>query len=530
MNALELRRRTLGKGVYKKTVEGNPAIAQGSLSRRYPGIEMQGWTEQAQYKGNQLFDASKLQTRSVGGAAVTNNGDGSFTVSGSGNLSSVFSYYYDYSHEETIELLQSGEKIKVNQRPTVVPTIVMQLIQSETTQQTVSTGGYTITEDDIQNPDFHIRLLMYGNSGAEIVPGTYKPMVYQDGDGTWEPYTGGAPSPSPDYPQEIVSAGNWNEETQKYEYGVKLTGAQLFDISKVITEEGVVINNGDGTLTVKTSVGSNGVAAKFPHRLRDYCPDIVPGKTYYLYADSTGSEKFIYFSKSKFVWDFGSGRAITDDDLDSIVFFYASGLSTEATVSNIMITEVSNAPHEPYKPPQTVILTADRPLTKWDKLEKRNGQWGWAYKSAEAVFDGGEEWSQYSGGNVVAVFLIVLPNTPLEFQTSLCDKYRNINYAWDVNYDGVFGIYSDNAVFTAKYFRPPSAAVETVEQWKAWLSENPLTLWHETEAETFIPLTASEQEQMNSLYTYRPTTVLSNNQNCDMSLTYKTRKSMEVTT
>ena len=56
MNALELRRRTLGKGVYKKTVEGNPAIAQGSLSRRNPGITMQGWTEQAQYEGNQLFD------------------------------------------------------------------------------------------------------------------------------------------------------------------------------------------------------------------------------------------------------------------------------------------------------------------------------------------------------------------------------------------------------------------------------------------------------------------------------------------
>ena len=46
MNILEARRRTLGKGVYKKTVEGNPAIAQGSLARRYPGITMQGWTKQ----------------------------------------------------------------------------------------------------------------------------------------------------------------------------------------------------------------------------------------------------------------------------------------------------------------------------------------------------------------------------------------------------------------------------------------------------------------------------------------------------
>lgn len=40
----------------------------------------------------------------------------------------------------------------------------------------------------------------------------------------YEPYTGGKPSPSPDYPQEIKNVGKWNEETQKYEVDVKVTG------------------------------------------------------------------------------------------------------------------------------------------------------------------------------------------------------------------------------------------------------------------------------------------------------------------
>lgn len=43
---------------------------------------------------------------------------------------------------------------------------------------------------------------------------------------------------------------------------------------------------------------------------------------------------------------------------------------------------ITNEQTDPDKN-QTVTLTADRPLTKWDKLEKRNGQWGWVYKSAE---------------------------------------------------------------------------------------------------------------------------------------------------
>ena len=53
----------------------------------------------------------------------------------------------------------------------------------------------------------------------------------------------------------------------------------------------------------------------------------------------------------------------------------------EITIANAQTDATKN---------QTVTLTADRPLTKWDRLEKRNGQWGWVYKSAEVVFDGSE--------------------------------------------------------------------------------------------------------------------------------------------
>lgn len=189
---------------------------------------------------------------------------------------------------------------------------------------------------------------------------------------------------------------------------------------------------------------------------------------------------------------------------------------------------ITNAQTDPDKN-QTVTLTADRPLTKWDRLEKRGGQWGWVYKSAKVVFDGSEKWSLYPNEYVGTLFYTILPNASSGFQTSLCDKYRNVNRIWDKSYNGALGIYGDHNIQSSKYFRPPSAAVETVEQWKAWLSENPLTLWYETEVETFVPLTTAEQEAMNALHTYRPTTVLSNDAGCEMSLTYKTRKSMEVT-
>ena len=45
----------------------------------------------------------------------------------------------------------------------------------------------------------------------------------------YEPYTGGKPSPSTEYPQEIKSVGQWNEEKQKYEVDVKVTGKNLLN-------------------------------------------------------------------------------------------------------------------------------------------------------------------------------------------------------------------------------------------------------------------------------------------------------------
>ena len=48
----------------------------------------------------------------------------------------------------------------------------------------------------------------------------------------YEPYTGGKPSPSPEYLQEIKNSGKWNEEKQKYEVNVKVTGKNLLNLQK----------------------------------------------------------------------------------------------------------------------------------------------------------------------------------------------------------------------------------------------------------------------------------------------------------
>nr|DAG11438.1 MAG TPA: Baseplate structural protein [Bacteriophage sp.] len=141
----------------------------------------------------QLFDASKLPTKSAGGATVTNNGDGSFTISGSGNLTDNFIYYYNYSHEETLNLLKAGN-ISLRNGATTNPRFLVQLkTKDDTTSSTTllqleNNEIDPITQEMLNNPDTFLRIFFFGLNGSAIQAGTIKPMLYQDGDGTWEPF------------------------------------------------------------------------------------------------------------------------------------------------------------------------------------------------------------------------------------------------------------------------------------------------------------------------------------------------------
>lgn len=178
----------------------------------------------------------------------------------------------------------------------------------------------------------------------------------------YEPYTYGVPSPSVEYPQAIDIAGSGGS------INVKVVGANLFDISKVQGISGAsgsqTTNNNDGTLLVQSSQGdSSGGYEDGKNVLRDLCPELRVGDVAVLSAKSTGSDKRIYLRGSKSPWTFGISRTISETDLDSIVMFYASGTSTSATISEIMINAGSVAlPYEPYKTPQSVHLSTPNGL------------------------------------------------------------------------------------------------------------------------------------------------------------------------
>ena len=168
-------------------------------------LEIGGVTEQESTAGNQLFDANWLPTKTQNNITVTNNGDGSFTLSGGVNNDFVLSY--EIKHKDFVKLFKAGKiyaKAETNTMPYFyINKIVDGQNYSLLDLRTSNFAEAEITQDMLDDESAYLIMGFYGYASGTFKGGTIKPMVYQDGDGTWEKFSGGQPAPNPSYPMEI---------------------------------------------------------------------------------------------------------------------------------------------------------------------------------------------------------------------------------------------------------------------------------------------------------------------------------------
>ena len=494
MNVLEARRRLLGAGVYKKTVTGNPAIAQGSLARMYPGIEMQGWTEQKSTTGANLIDYTKAEARTesqsveIVDGGVKWTGDYYFIIPVTG-LKKSQEYTMHYVSDNASNWLFA--------------------YTDGTYAGTVQNGKSAITDPEKDCDKVFIYKSNPNVAGQDMV---FTDIMLNEGSTAlpYEPYTGGAPSPSPEYPQDIVSAGKYDEASGKYEYGVEICGKNLFN------------PNGEHV---------SGLYLGFPINNKDTVSIAIYEKN----SNIDVSGIFFGFTGNGINAEDGYDWVLIDGNIMSngntyyepqngyVSIYPPNKLETFLERYDVMLNDgrAVYPAYEPYKPPQTVTLTSDRPLTKWDKLTKKDGVWGWEYKSKEYVLNGNELCDDTWAPTMV-VYIDDTDNYVAYNEPFYCNNFETVKVS-----NAIGSGFSINVVSYVD--------LQTVEGFKAFCAEKaqkgtPVIIWAEMIKETFVPLSETEQEQMNALHTNRPTTVLSNDADCEMTLTYKTRKSMEVTT
>lgn len=185
----------------------------------------------------------------------------------------------------------------------------------------------------------------------------------------YEPYTGGKPSPSPEYPQEIKSVGQWNEEKQKYEVDVKVTGKNLLNEEHFFDMKNWKNNQYNMRLQPNT---------QYVFSRRD---NVEYGSNIFLSIKNTKDDRFSQIINSNSQPTNKQSVKFKTKETGLVWFLVQnnSGINLKDMLgyAQIEVGEISTE-HELYKE-QTLTLTSDRPITKWDKLVEQDGQIGWLY-------------------------------------------------------------------------------------------------------------------------------------------------------
>lgn len=323
----------------------------------------------------------------------------------------------------------------------------------------------------------------------------------------YEPYTGAKPSPSPAYPQEIVSAA----ENGKIE--VQVNGKNLLEG----LEFGSIDNQGNIIQSTTAYININ----KFI--------EVKEGK----HVINSRDEKrflcaiFLYDKDKQFIRLDQSGDCVVRKGEKYINITSAKSLVDGVDKTQIELTDRSINPtaYEPYKGLQKVQFQLDRPLTKWDAIEKRDGVWGVAYKSKEVVFNGSEDevWRNQTDSSGNTQFYTDLKDCPIKHVSDFvdnfyCDKFTKSSKAGGDIAIGEVRYGSLGAAF-APVFKPKHE-VGTLLLWRDLLKENPITILYVTDSEEFVPFDEETQTALNNLRTYYPTTVMSNSEDCEMEVEY----------
>lgn len=348
-------------------------VLPNSLDAQLEGLELGGKTEQAQTSGKNLANPSEFVIGTLAGDTGNIINLKQYITTGYIPVIPGKRYSTSCGNKFLAHTITAydKEKTKINYPMNMSSEMPEGAAYIRLSYKKIDMAN--VTESDMEE----LKKVCMVNEGSTVLP--------------YEPYTGGKPSPSLEYEQEVKNAGKWNEGTQKYEVDVKVTNAE-----------------------------------------------------------------------------------------------------------------------QNWSKEQTLALTSDRPITKWDRLVEQGGQIGWLYQSNTVVIDGSETWSSSNVPEHI-YFTTVVNNKSGRINTSLCKTYKNNGEpVFNKKHEGEYNIYSDHPTngVSDTAFVPPNETVTTIPQWKEWLNANPIEMLYKTKTTEFVPLPQSEQNAIRALKTYYPTTVI----------------------
>lgn len=512
------------------TKEGETLLLNGAKDDEpFIGLSLYGKSHQNTVAGNQLLDTVNAvnQKFTITGVTVTNNGDGSFTVIGTPTIAegSVFTYYITEGLvlEEGQYTLSSGIACRIDKKDGTAQYVD----NTFTFDSEVDESVYIYWQRDTNNYVDGETIWPMLNIGTTALP--------------WEPYTGGQPSPNPDYPQEIVSVGDDGEiEVTVANDGYVEKGMALSVIKKIALKKGSHIyckNNIfarimnafiiDDPDLIGTSAGviSNG------NSLYSYCYNTL-GITEIQNSGATitgrailpqdwGSGVLYRIESDGLYLYYSINNSGYDDSEDCFVWFWDEELSTEREYKSQSLI-VSTPDGLPGIPVSSGGNYTDENGQQWisDEVDFKRGK----YVKRVRVLNAREErWTD----DWNSVFPDESGNTHV-FNSIISNKFRGKNafcthfrFGAFNNPDNGYDLFSTAKGGGDIGVRASSELASTIEEWNQFIQQNDVIFACALQNPTETDLTPEQITAYQSLHTNYPTTTVMNDSDAGMKAIYK---------
>lgn len=471
----------------KPTAQGTNIQLKDSSDMNIQELHLYGKTEQKTTKGIQLLNLKDAKGGTGDGVTYTPNGDGSFKKTGTatgqvGNIWLKGGYYSDWENKTPIITLEVGKSYYIKD---------CAIFQGQTI--ILSSGSGDIVNVTEEKYPEGIKITGIRNTGFTLNK-TYNEVIYpliaeSSTAVEWEEYTGGQPSPSPDYPQGIESVENPS---------VIVTGKNL-------------------AITQNVRGSNNLVTAK-----------IVRGQKYTLSFDcnkrvamnvnskSQAGKTLININPLKIGRNSCSFIAIDDGD----IFFNCYG-STDNTnylqINNIQIERGdTSSDYEPYKEIQTATLNYELNGIGdvKDELIIRSDGTGQLVQKIKSY-----DCSQISRNlqqppDKEYYYLPAIDKGTTNASRVLSTHFTSKTF--DEKWGNVFKV---NGSF---YFGIKEAPdnISDKNAMKQWLIGNKVKILFQLEEPIITELSSEEVQKILALHTNKPNTTIWNDQEAEMQVTY----------
>ena len=500
----------------KNTVTGeSPVAITDSAEEKLQDLKLFGRTEQVTTTGkNLLTNNPKDWNIGLGLSWSGNKGDPINTVN---TLESSFIYLNVKSNTKYSFINLKKSKIwvtRIIERNAEEAGLVNHALYKD---ESMNKEKYTFTTTtETKSIIFQIKNVNTNNAMTETDIKHNEIMFYEGENVQYEPYTGGKPSPSPEYPQEIKNVGKYNELTRKYDVDVKIIGKNLFNLTNNFilgyfnaTPNSKIIGYIDNAIVYipcnpNTTYTVSGCKRKPTNTYRRY----KVGETYEFPEVNTEVfnvkevklEEHIAFttsSRAKYliISAVGDSEVNIEDPMEEVL---------KRNVSEMMV-EISDTPtkYEQYKE-QTVKLSLDQPLRGIGEHKDEVTKDGVVRRIKKITLNGSENWvlNNYPNNVKTSRFSIYLgdPYVFYNKKLSICDKLFFSRVEEDV-----IGILTYSK---SLYIKLPKEQFPNVDTLKKYLSENPMTVQYVIEKPITEPLLEDFKQAIESLKACYPTTVI----------------------